>query len=231
VVSDFGPNDMAALASDDWLRKLEDPATRRELAGRYIAEPNFRQQFHQQIQQYLSDATAISRDPVLAPPAEVSSDPLAMGRADQIQQQAALYQAAEEIARQQGARVVVFGHTHFPTQETLQAGGVYINTGCWLRDLSSAPPGIWQELFEGSQRYSDLRPRLPYARIDYDEENNPVAELLYFAEETAEPGPAPEAQPGEKRRGFLGKSFTWLSKVLMVNTLADTGNQRPIVDG
>jgi UDP-2,3-diacylglucosamine pyrophosphatase LpxH len=232
VVSDFGLNDMAILAYDDWLQKLEDPAARRELADRYMADLDFRRQFHQQIQQYLSDATAISRDPVLAPPAEVSSDPLAMGRADQIQQQAALHHAAEEIARQQGARVIVFGHTHFPTQEPLETGGFYINTGCWLCDLSSAPSGIWQGLFEGSQRYSDLRPRLPYARIDYDEENNPSAQLLYFAEQPAKPDPPLEAQPESKRRGFLGKSLTWFTRaLLMVNTLAGTGNQRPIVNG
>ncbi|MCL4295798.1 MAG: hypothetical protein KJ077_08735 [Anaerolineae bacterium] len=233
VVSDFGVNDMAAFSNDDWLRQLEDPAARRELAERYVAEPGFRHQFHQQMQQYLSDATAISRDPVLAPPAEVSSDPLVMGRADQTQQQAALHHAAEEIARQQGARVVVFGHTHFPTQETLETGGVYINTGCWLRDLSGAPPEIWQGLFEGAPLYSDLPPRLPYARIDYDEENNPSARLLYFAEEpAAETDPAPEAQAESKRRGFLGKSFTWFGKVLlMVNTPADADNKRPIVNG
>lgn len=211
VVNDFSLNDTVALWGDTWLFKLEDTEARRELAHRYTADPDFRQQFHWQIQQYLSDATLVSRDPVLSPPADVSSDPLAMGRAEQSQQQAALRRAAEEIARQQGARVVVFGHTHAPMQETLETGGVYINTGCWLHDLSDVSLETWRGLFEGSQRQTDLRPRLPYARIDYDEENNPSAQLLYFAEEPAAPDPAPESQPENKRKGFLGKRFTWFT--------------------
>ena len=216
VVSDFRPNDTFTLPADPWLSHLENAETRQELAGRYTADPDFRRQFHRQIQQYLSDATTISRDPALAPPAEVSSDPIAMGRADQTQQQAALHRAAEGIARKQNARVVVFGHTHYPVQETLETGSVYLNTGCWLRDLANVSPEIWRGLFDGSVAYADLRPSLPYARIDYDETNNPTARLLFFAEEVSSPNPVSETHAESKRKKFLGKKFTWFTKALAI---------------
>lgn len=226
VVSDFRPGDMFSLPNDAWLQTLENPESRSQLAERYAADPDFRQQFHRQVLQYLGDATGISRDTALAPLAEVSSDPLAMGHADQARQQAALHRAAEEIAREQGAKVVLFGHTHYPVQEPLETDSIYINTGCWLRDLSTAPPEIWQRLFAGTQDYADLQPRLPYTRIDYDEENNPEAQLLFFADESGPTNPVPEAQPERKRRSFLGKGFNWFNK-----TLALFSGQRSIVNG
>jgi UDP-2,3-diacylglucosamine pyrophosphatase LpxH len=213
VVSDFTPDDIFGLPQDVWLRTIENAETRQELADSYAADAEFRRQFHRQIQQYLSDAVAISQGSALAPPAEVSSDSLAMGHADQIQQQLALRRAAEEITRQ-GAKVVIFGHTHYPVQETLESGGVYINTGCWLRDLSNISLEVWAGLFDGSKPYSELQPSLPYARIDYDEANNPTARLLFFAEEARSSHPAAVVPPASKRKGFLGKRLTWFTKAL-----------------
>jgi UDP-2,3-diacylglucosamine pyrophosphatase LpxH len=213
VVSDFAPGDKFALSAMGWLSDLEDVEAQRELAQRYATDVDFRQQFHQQVQQYLSDATLFSKDVSLFTLAEVSNDPLTMGRTDQVQQQNALHRAAEEIAQQEGARVVVFGHIHHPVQETLETGSIYINTGCWLRDFSEVSPELWQALFNGSRSYRDILFRLPYARIDYDENNNPTAELFYFADKF-DPHPGAEARPQSesKPKSFFGKRFTWLTR-------------------
>ena len=121
-----------------------------------------------------------TKEAVTLPLPEVSDDPLEMGQADQQQQQTMLRRAAEKVAEQEGARVIVFGHTHYPVQEPLSNGSVYINTGSWVQDLSDARPEIWEALFNGSQRPNDLALPLPYVRIDYDEYNMPSAKLLYF---------------------------------------------------
>ncbi len=215
VLSDFTPAETAILADNPWLGDLENSETRRSLADRYAADADFRQQFHRQMQAYLNDATAIVRD-TFPPPVEITTDPLAIGQADQRQQQAALRRAAEEIAREQGARVVLFGHTHCPTQETLETGGIYLNTGCWLPSLCGASPEMWRGLFDGSRQLTDLKFRLPYARIDYDEENNPNAQLLFFAEEDDLPDPQPEESSKRKQRSFLGKRFAWFTKILAI---------------
>jgi UDP-2,3-diacylglucosamine pyrophosphatase LpxH len=215
VVSDFAPSDKFTLPSEDWLGDLEDVEAGRELAQRYATEADFRQQFHQQVQQYLSDATLISQDVSLFTLAEVSNDPLAMARADQTQQRNALHRAAEEIAQREGAKVVVFGHTHHPVQEILETGSIYINTGCWLRDFSKVSPELWQALFNGSRSYSDIPFCLPYARIDYDEDNHPTAQLLYFDDKSDQlPSPEAKPQPKNKPKSFFRKRFTWLTKAL-----------------
>ncbi|NJN94609.1 MAG: hypothetical protein HC875_11190 [Anaerolineales bacterium] len=217
VLSDFtlGNN---TLTDDPWLENLENSETRSGLAERYSADPDFRRQFHHQMHTYLHDATAIGRD-TYASSVEITADSLEIGQADQKQQQVALRRAAEEIARQQGARVVLFGHTHCPAQEILENGGVYLNTGCWLPDLSNASPEIWQDLFTSDRPITNLKLRLPYARIDYDEENNPSAQLLYFAQEDPPTSPQTETPSEPKRRGFLGRRFAWFTKILAMSMI------------
>lgn len=213
VLSDFMPDNPADLANDLWLENLENSETRRSLAERYAADPDFRCQFHYQMQAYLHDATAIGDDSFPSS-IEITPNPVEIGRADQQQQQAALRRAAEEIASRQGARVVLFGHTHRPTQETLETGSIYLNTGCWLPDLSEASGEIWRGLFDGSQQPFDVKIRLPYARIDYDEENNPSAQLLFFAEENKPPPSPIEAPVEQKWRSIFGKRFAWFTKIM-----------------
>jgi UDP-2,3-diacylglucosamine pyrophosphatase LpxH len=91
----------------------------------------------------------------------------------------ALYQAAEAKSQEEGARVVVFGHTHVALSEPLETGGLYINTGTWvwLRDFSDEDESTWKELFEHPERFTEDR-RLTYARIDYDEEGQPWGQLI-----------------------------------------------------
>jgi UDP-2,3-diacylglucosamine pyrophosphatase LpxH len=183
VVSNFSPDNNSAISTDNLLKNLEDGDKCYQISQRYTSDPAFRQQFHQQISLYLDDANVANKSSAAFSTSYIDSDPLAMGRAEQRQQQAALCHAAEEIARQEGARIILFGHTHHPVYEILGTGSIYINTGCWLekQDLSTASPKIWKALFNGTQNYDNLPGRLPYARLDYDEHNQPTAQLLDFA--------------------------------------------------
>ncbi len=200
VLSDFVYAAQGALPADAWLQHLTNLQTRRDLARRYADDAAFRLEFHQHVCRYLGDANIASGAAVAPPLPEPSDDPLALARFEQQQQQAMLCLAAAEVAQQEGARVVVFGHTHRPMQEVFETGSVYINTGCWVPDLSEAPPELWRGLFAGAVRYHDLPLRLPYARIDYDDDNQPRAQLLDFADELA-------AQPGESPEKASGRFF------------------------
>lgn len=212
VVSNFASHEAFAGLMDEWLQGLADEKTRSGWAQRFAADPTFRQEFNHKVQQYLGDAAvAVGQDALFFPPAAPAADPLAAGQTDQQQQDAALYQAAEEVARQQRASVIIFGHTHRPTQRNLETGAVYINTGGWLHDLSEASAEIWQALFQERLSYRDLPLCLPYARIDYDEDNRPVAQLLDFAVEA----PVPQADPpAEPVRTSPEKKSNWLARRL-----------------
>src|SRR6185436_2365914 len=86
----------------------------------------------------------------------------------------------------EGAKVICFGHTHFSSHEVLSNRSIYINTGSRVNDFSEASIEMWEELFAGACEYRPTPTRLPYARIDYDEHDNPTAKLLYFRQEEVE---------------------------------------------
>jgi UDP-2,3-diacylglucosamine pyrophosphatase LpxH len=182
AIGDFHPDEHFAIGGDGLLQNLEDNSQCRQLAIRYENDPSFRQQLHQQIKQYLADAIITTKNRIIEPEPPLDRDPVAIGRAEQAQQQAALRQAAEAIARQEGARVVLFGHSHHPQCVTLETGSLYINTGCWPNrpDLANASVQTWQALFNDGRRFRNLPYQLPYARLDYDEHNLPAAQLLNF---------------------------------------------------
>ncbi len=209
VVSNFATQNVFAVPADEWLQGLANEATRLEWAQRYGTDLSFRQEFHHKVQQYLDDASVVSKDASFFPSLYLTADSQAMGRADQQQQEAALHRAAEEIVRQQGARVVIFGHTHRPVQTILETGAVYVNTGGWLRDLSEASPGTWQALFNGSLCSQDLPLPLPYARIDYDEDHQPSAQLLDFAPEVSPPHPELFEESSTSSREKKSNWLTW----------------------
>jgi hypothetical protein len=187
AVSDFAPHTEEAFSNNTLLQYLESADKRSLMSEQYSSDPSFRHQFHQQIQRYLDDAHVAHQSNAAFAEADVGSNPLEMGRAEQDRQREALRQAAEEVARQEGAKVILFGHSHYPVYEALDGDGVYINTGCWLwkQDLSSAPIETWEALFKEPQKQVDIPGRLPYARIDYDEDDNPSAQLLDFANKHA----------------------------------------------
>ena len=69
---------------------------------------------------------------------------------------AALESAARRILNETKYRKVIFGHSHKNRFRKYPDGGVYINTGTWIREinLSLASPGTWT--------------RFPFARIEHN---------------------------------------------------------------
>ncbi len=188
------------------LAELDQDDKRQSSSTRYHNDPAFRLQLNRQIQHFLDD---INPDFLSSP--HVMDDPLEMGRAHQEQQHTMLRQAAQKIADREGASIILFGHSHYPTQEKLSNGSTYINTGSWVEDFSDAPHQIWQALFSGQLPPSSPPARLPYARIDYDEQDLPSARLLYFNNKPAIAPPpllpvdiAP-TEADTQNRGFFAK--------------------------
>jgi UDP-2,3-diacylglucosamine pyrophosphatase LpxH len=182
--------------TDLLLQDLDNPDRRGELARQYTSNPAWRQQFHQQIQPYLT-LTHNSADPLN------SDNPLALGQSDQAHQDSLLLQAATEVAEREGAVIVLFGHTHRTSQTTLNNGSVYINTGAWVADLTNTSTETWQALFSGALEARDTTLGFPYARIDYDENDLPAAQLLYFGQ-----------KPKTVANGILASIKNWLARVL-----------------
>jgi UDP-2,3-diacylglucosamine pyrophosphatase LpxH len=173
------------------LADLENDDERSRIARQYADDADFRLQFHQQIQPYLNVMPIDSLTP--------GDNPLEMGRADQQQQQTMLQRVAEAIAEREKAKAVLFGHTHYPLQKSLGNGSVYINTGSWIEDFSDASPELWQALFDGSRQPDKKSASLPYARIDYTDENAPTAQLLYVGETVGQ----------AEAKGFIN----WLARI------------------
>jgi hypothetical protein len=150
------------------------------MARQYRTNPYYRNVFNSNVHAFTIDAMLNSRGDFEAYPATITADPVALGLADQQLQQAMLKYAAETVANQGYAEVIIFGHTHHATQETLTNGHTYINTGSWLPDFSTLSAEIWRGLFDHRLEPTDLPRPLPYARIDYTAEGIPSAQLLYF---------------------------------------------------
>ena len=106
---------------------------------------------------------------------------MALARREVARAHSALYRAAEARSREEGARVVVFGHTHRALSLPLRNGGLYLNAGTWVwvRDFSAEDEATWRELFAHPERFTEDR-RLTYVRIDYDREGQPWGRLLDF---------------------------------------------------
>ncbi len=197
VVRNFTPGNGAILPADSLLNQLEEEGERQRLARLYGADAEFRTRFHRQILQYLADAHVADKSLNLSAQIEVDSDPVVMAQATQKQQQLGLRHTAERISNQEGAKIILFGHTHQPLYEQLETGSIHVNTGCWLgrRNLSNASPKTWQALLQGAQNIDTLSPCLPYARIDYDENQRPKAQLLDFANGNATLHPSDYYEP------------------------------------
>jgi len=211
--SSFSLESGSSIPPDALLQKLESKTIRDQLAQRYAADSGFRQEFHQQIQTYLEDAIIDNKGEIHFLPLEVSDDSPAMGRAVQKYQQEMLCEAARMIVEQEGAKIVLFGHTHHAVEEQLKNGGVYINTGSWVEDFTDASSQTWSDLFGGKLKPGKPR-RLPYVRVDYDENDNPTATLLDFNQPKKETSvKTPSAQTTKTQAespGLLQKVFRLL---------------------
>jgi UDP-2,3-diacylglucosamine pyrophosphatase LpxH len=233
---------LSELHTDDHARKdtflsdLEDEQRREEMAQRYTDDANYRRRLHRWLQRYIDSVNLRLKEVSLYPATEISDDPIQMGRASQRLQRLMLLRAAEIISYREGAKVIFFGHTHVPSRESLSSGSIYINTGSWVDDLSEASSEDWQVLFGGAYDHCQTPARLPYARIDYDEHENPTAKLLYFSHEAEVPEAAnlhlatSREQPAPPTRFFRQKcGRTLLSSPALRRTLLSSPALRQIV--
>jgi len=183
------------------LQDLQDPVKRGAMAQQYATNPDFRQQFHQRVQPLLQVEPVNGDTP--PPPLPLTIDPLEMAQANRQRQQDLLRQAAAEIAGREGAKVIVFGHTHNPVQESLESGSVYINAGCWIEDFAQAEPETWQALFNGARLPQRETATLSYVRIDYGANDVPTGKLMFFKQPDHE---------SRQKPGWLGRLLAWGSK-------------------
>jgi len=218
VVNDLELGSQTLVANPKLLRELESREQRDQLARNYAASPAFRREFHRLVQQYLGDATIDNKGEAAFRFVDISDDPLEMGQADQQRQRAMLNHAAQLVAAQERAKVILFGHSHFPVFETLPNGCTYINTGSWTRDLSNAAPETWRALFSGTLAPADVPPTLPYARIEYDDHGTPSARLLTFNgpsnSNTETTGNDRVAKKRTGSKSFLIRTFPRISRLL-----------------
>ena len=180
VVSDFTPNSAPIHPGGSLLRQLEIPEERKKLARRYATDTDFRRELHQQIQAYVGDANIANKSGIIIDPAAVDPDPVIMGQAEQLQQRLSLRHAAEDIAGMERANIIIFGHTHHPTLEQLDSGHTYINTGCWFGKQNLTNLAADENIFS-VKAPTPIIHHLPYARIDYNDNNEPTATLRDFA--------------------------------------------------
>jgi hypothetical protein len=147
------------------------------------------------------------------PPADESAIEIARAEIEEIQ--ASMRRVASRVAAAEGAHIIVFGHTHRPCLETLEDGTTLVNCGTWgwLGGCNPTEADVWQELFA---RHDQITPRhhLTYARIDYDEQDKPHAQLLDFAER--QPGVVNDDQGALERmvsrlREVFGRGKTFFS--------------------
>ena len=126
---------------------------------------------------------------------------LPRGWAEEHAQRSALVKAAESKRTQEGAQVVVFGHTHESREEPLEDGAVYVNSGTWtwLRNFSGEDYAAWKRFLKSPEQYVADR-RLSYVRIDYTEAGVPVGSLREFSREKP------------KKKGLLRRLFGWLRR-------------------
>jgi UDP-2,3-diacylglucosamine pyrophosphatase LpxH len=188
---------------------LVDQAKVVRLARRYEMDETFRAQFNFELAEMLSPAPQ-AYDLELASAAAVS-DPVAMGDQFRAKVHSSLFAAASRLAKEEGAKLVLFGHTHDAGMESLPGGSTYINCGTWTwrADFSREGRRRWRDLFEHPEWFTGER-RLSYVRIDYDEEGQPHGKLLdYESLEKRQFAPAPVAAPSLWERIVRAPRSLW----------------------
>jgi UDP-2,3-diacylglucosamine pyrophosphatase LpxH len=178
-----GAGSKANESVDRLCQQLSDTAACQDLSNRYRDSLDFRRDFHTRAGQLL--VPAASPPGIFAwpmPPADESADEIARAEIDEIE--ASMRRVAARIAAAEGARVIVFGHTHRPSIQTFEDKTTWVNCGSWqwLGGKDPTEVDAWRELFSQPMPVA-AHQRLTYARIDYDEHDVPSVQLLDFPEE------------------------------------------------
>ncbi len=185
------------VSLDTLFEELGNATACHDLSRRYHTSLDFRREFHTRAGQLL--VPAVSPPGIFAwpvPPADESAIEIARAEIEEIQ--ASMRRVATRVAAAEGAHVIVFGHTHRPCLETLEDGTTLVNCGTWgwLGGCDPTEADNWQEFFS---HHDQITPRhhLTYARIDYDAQDKPRAQLLDFVEQ--QPGAVINDQGGLER--------------------------------
>lgn len=183
---------------------IMDPAAVKSLGKQYGSHPFHRRRFTE----WLARITNWDQSPKEAVEEEISS--LEMGALRHAQAvQASLDSALEEAAlsklEQEGAEVVIFGHTHDALIRSVPGGGFYVNCGSWVwhRNFSGETLETWRAFWAEPERYMTDR-RLTYVWVDYDAKGKAHAQLLEFERE------APDFGISEEVRSWWQRFLTWL---------------------
>ena len=202
-----------ASASERVLAELAGPGQEEALAARLRASTDYAAQFQRSVEQALVEKGAIP-----APPPDVAAAPAVAKPPEQRAQDFTeiywkmLEEEAARIARDTGAKVVLFGHIHERVEKPLPGGGVYLNTGAWIwkGDFEKAGEQTWQDLIRHPEKYEEERD-LTYARIDYDEEGRIVGAWLGRVGPAPGPlpDPGPQPEPSLWAKILLGIKHLW----------------------
>jgi len=194
-----------AMAADQetLLAELDDEVRRQALATQYAADADFRHDFNARVLSAMETLHEPAGPGILAGPPVASA--LELGRREQERARLALGRAAQKIATEKGAKLVVFGHTHLAGDEPLEGGARYLNSGAWVwcHDFSTADEATWRELFEHPEHFTGDR-YLTHVRVDYDAAGQPVGRLVEY---TGQP------QPGGCL-GLLMRAWAWVQRGL-----------------
>lgn len=180
-------------------RQLGDAAACRDLSNRYQELTDLRRDFHMQAGRLLVPAASPPGMFVWPmPPADESAVEIARTEIEEIH--ASMRRVAARVADSEGARVIVFGHTHRPGLEKLENNATLVNCGSWqwLGGCDPAEPAVWRNHFEHPFQITPCH-RLSYVRIEYDEQDLPHVQLLEFT---------------ERRRDFIAQGKTSLMRML-----------------
>jgi UDP-2,3-diacylglucosamine pyrophosphatase LpxH len=188
---------------DEMRLRLEDEAEVAVLGDRYARDVSFRREFDTHLSQILHAADAPPE--VQVPDVDVAAEALEKARDIGELSDTALRKVAQAKIVEEGAQVVVFGHTHRPLCEQLD-GGVHLNSGTWVwwRDFAGMDLGTWQRLYTHPEEF--IQPHyLTYVRVDYDSADRPQACVLDYTGQLV----FECTRPG-KPEGFWDRLLAWL---------------------
>ncbi len=195
LITDILATGAQESALQEVLAQLEEADTR-ALAQRLREDDAFAAAFMQEVDQALAAKGAAPATAGLATAAGESRPPQV--RAQEIMEHywQVLEDAAGEMAKKTGAKVVSFGHIHERVQKRLPGGALYLNTGTWIwkMNFKDAPDAVWRDLIAHPEKYM-YRRELTYARVDIAENGRIIAARLLLADDPPGPPPPPEPAP------------------------------------